>query len=957
MAKAASKSAKQKVSAATAKAKVHEHDHSAAEALDEAGAALSSRISEASPKGKDGVTLVVVESPTKAKTLKKYLGSGYDVLASKGHIKDLPKKMGIDIAHDFQETYQIIEGKEKVVAEIKGAAAKASKVFLATDPDREGEAIAMHIAEELEPLHRPTQRVLFHEITKRGVADGIAHPLALNENLYEAQRTRRVLDRIVGYDVSSLVWNKVSFGLSAGRVQSVALRLIVDREAEIDAFVPVEYWNIGVTLLGTQKPSFFARLVSAGDGTTDDKIEVSNGDGAEKVKADLEAADFSVKAITRKEQRRHAPAPYTTSKLQQDATSYLHFSAKRTMQIAQALYEGVDLGSDGGPVGLITYMRTDSVRVSEDAVTAVRDYIEKTYGKGSMPEKPNVFKSKKSAQDAHEAIRPSSMDLTPAMVQKHLKDEQYKLYKLIWDRFVASQMASAVYDQTSVDVEAKVGRADRLHAVYGLRATGRVLKVAGWLDQYGKGLDSKTHLAGEDDDAEGKEGAATGEEGESREGQLPVLAEGEGLSRVDPPGVLTEQKFTQPPARFNEGSLVRELEKRGIGRPSTYADIISKVQARDYVEKLPGGAFKPTDLGRVVVNGLVRSKLDFIDPNFTAEMEEELDEVEAGTKGRVALLSEFYKKFREQLDAQKGTKKWTPAPEDTGEICPNCGTGHLQKRWSKNGWFIGCSNYGKSGAAQCKYVRNLDANGEEQAAARPTVYACEKCGNGTLMFKSGRYGEFLGCSHYPRCDATRPVPLLITCPKCSRGELLEVKSKKKGSRTFWGCSNFRQEGELKCDFTIWQRPVREPCPQCGAAFLVQGGTKAAPARLCIADNCGYVRKITAEEAEKALHSVPDEIFLPEGQPLPGSLLPAKELPDAPASSKGRRGKAAAAKAENSDEEAQPKTAKATAKKAAKTTKSSKSAKATKSAKADSSAKATKADSKPTKPVKRAKPAE
>ncbi|HEY3254816.1 MAG TPA: type I DNA topoisomerase, partial [Polyangiaceae bacterium] len=425
-------------------------------------------------------TLVIVESPAKAKTIKKYLGAGYEVVASKGHVKDLPKKMGIDVANGFEETYEVIETKAKVLAELKAESKKADVLLLATDPDREGEAIAFHIAEELARPKLEVRRVEFEEITKKGVQRGIDSPRDLDLHLYDAQRARRVLDRIVGYDVSALVWSKLAFGLSAGRVQSVALRLIVEREREIEAFVPDEYWNVGAMLRGKAKQSFHSRLVKA-DG---EKLEVTNGEQAAAVKADLDSAKYKVKGVTKREQKRNAPAPYTTSKLQQDATSHLRFPTKRTMNIAQRLYEGIDLKKDGGLVGLITYMRTDSVRISPDAILELREYIKTTFGEKHLPAKENVFKSRKDAQEAHEAIRPTSLEYTPESVQKHLSDEQYKLYKLIWDRFVASQMSQAVYDQTGVDIEAVPTRAKPAHKSLMLRSSGKVLKFSGWLEQY-----------------------------------------------------------------------------------------------------------------------------------------------------------------------------------------------------------------------------------------------------------------------------------------------------------------------------------------------------------------------------------------------------------------------------------------------------------------------------------------
>ncbi len=787
-------------------------------------------------------TLVVVESPAKAKTIKKYLGTGYEVLASKGHVKDLPKKMGIDVEKGFLETYEVVPGKEKVLQELKAAAKQADDILLATDPDREGEAIAWHLAEELTGKPDKAKRVEFHEITKTGVQRGVASPRKLNKHLYDAQRARRVLDRIVGYDVSALVWSKLAFGLSAGRVQSVALRLIVDREREIEAFVPEEYWNIGAQLAKLQKnaaskrQSFATRLAQENGA----KIEVKDGDTAARIKNDLESATYRIAKVTKSERKRKATAPYTTSKLQQDAVNRLGFGAKRTMQIAQGLYEGVDLGKDGGPVGLITYMRTDSTRVSPDALTAVREYIGAKYGKDAVPAEPNAFKSKKNAQDAHEAIRPTSLDHTPEQVRKHLKDDQFKLYKLIWDRFVASQMKDAIYDQTSVEIEAKAKA-----STYMLRTSGRTLKFAGWLEVYGAA--DVTPQAGAEETEEKKDGAA--EEPAEGEASLPELEEGEVLELVTPPGVLAEQKFTQPPPRYNEGSLVRELEERGIGRPSTYAEIISKVQARDYVEKVDNRYFRPTQLGKMVVDGLLQSQLEFMDPAFTSSMEQELDEVEAGNEERTELLGRFYKKFRAQLDKSKKGKRWNPDPEPTGEKCDVCGPnaedeklralpqGEMMKRWSKNGWFAGCSNYPK-----CKNTRDMGPDGTGAPPPRETDIDCDKCGK-KMAIRSGRYGEFLSCTGYPACKNAKPVPLGVACPKCG-GDIIEVRPKKKGGKTFYGCSRYNDE-TVKCDFKIWQKPIPEPCPACGAKFLVMGGTKAKPMIACADKECGYKRSADA----------------------------------------------------------------------------------------------------------------
>ncbi len=786
-------------------------------------------------------TLVVVESPAKAKTIKKYLGPKFDVMASKGHIKDLPKKMGIDIEKGFQETYEVVPGKEKVVQELKLAAKGADQVLLATDPDREGEAIAWHIMEELKGAKKTTKRVEFHEITEKGVKYGVSHPRELDKDLYDAQRCRRVLDRIVGYDVSALVWSKLAFGLSAGRVQSVALRLIVDREREIEAFVPEEYWNCGAALAKTaaEGATFLGRLVSKGG----EKLAVKKGDEAAQVRADLEGATYRVAKISKTERKRQPPAPYTTSKLQQDAVNRLGFGAKRTMQVAQGLYEGIDLGKEagkeGGPVGLITYMRTDSTRLSADAVDAAREYIAQTYGRDSVPSQPNVFKSKKNAQDAHEAIRPTSLELPPESVRKHLKDEQFKLYKLIWERFVASQMIPAVYDQTSIDIEAKCPGG----AVYGLRASGRILKVSGWLDAYGKKGETQSRgaFAGEGE-AEAKEGGDAKEAKEAKdlladdaEATLPELTEGEALRLVTPPGVVTEQKFTQPPARYSEASLVKELEERGIGRPSTYAEIISKVQARDYVEKIDGArAFRPTLLGKFVVDGLIGSELDFMDPAFTSKMEEELDEVEAGKEQRVDLLKRFYKRFRTQLDKSKKGKRWNPDPEPTSEKCELDG-GVMLKRWSKNGWFLGCANY-----PECKSTRDLGADGNP-TVPRETGILCDKCGKG-MVIRSGRYGEFLSCTGYPECKNAKPVPLGVKCPKCTTGDLIEIRPRKRGGKTFYGCSNYADEA-IKCDFKLWQKPIAEPCPSCHAPFITMGGTRSRPMIVCANKACGYKRPV------------------------------------------------------------------------------------------------------------------
>lgn len=783
-------------------------------------------------------SLVIVESPAKAKTIQKYLGKNYDVIASKGHIKDLPKKGGVDFENGFQESYELIaeKGKNEVVKVIRDKAKKADRVLLATDPDREGEAIAYHLMEEVLDAQPgvPTERVLFNEITKKGVAEGVANPRALDTNLYEAQRTRRVLDRIGGYPLSSLLWKKLAFGLSAGRVQTPALRIIVDRQKEIDAFIPVDYWLVDVQLMGAKRPSFPAHLDSV-NGTKLEKIAsrpcaTTEHDSTRYVE-DLKKAKYRIAKITKREQRRQAPAPYTTSKIQQDASTRLHMAPKRTMRVAQTLYEGVELGKGGELVGLITYMRTDSVRLSDDAVTEARDFIKKTYGAKSLPDAPIVYKSKKAnVQDAHEAIRPSRVDLPPEKVAKYLKEEQFKLYKLIWDRFIACQMVPAVYDQTSVEVEATADKTK-----YGLRASGSTLKVPGWKAVYGATVELQ---AGEEEVSEDV----------VEEGTLPDLQDGETLSIFEPPGVVGTHKQTEPPPYFNEASLVKKLEEEGIGRPSTYAEIISKVLARDYVHKV-GAKLVPSQLGRLVIEKLVEDKFDLADLSFTRKLEEDLDAVAEARAKRIDVLAPFHKRLQAQIahaETKKG--KWWPEPVILEELCPE--TQHpLVKRWGRNGEFIGCTAY-----PECKYTRNIPQPGQEaeEASRQPelTDWDCDLCG-AKMLKRWGRNGFFLGCSTYPKCKGTRNVPLGVNCPKCESiqkvGEIVEIRAKGRG-RPFYGCSNYAKE-DIKCDFKLWQKPLPFECPECKAKFLVQAGGKKNPVLKCVTEGCGYERPDeTAQDA-------------------------------------------------------------------------------------------------------------
>ena len=583
--------------------------------------------------------LVIVESPAKAKTIQKYLGKGFTVEASLGHVKDLPKStLGVDITNDFETDYVVIPGKEKVVARLKKLALSADAIYLAPDPDREGEAIAAHLAFELgdtngkgkkakkvklkkgevEPPPR-IQRVTFNEITKRAVQAAFEHPRAIDQNLVDAQQARRVLDRLVGYQVSPLLWDKVRRGLSAGRVQTVALRLIVEREREIKAFEKKEYWTIDAHLAANKPPSFDARFVGKGE----EKVEVTNGEDAEKIRVALEQADWVVRSVDKKERRRNAAPPFTTSKLQQDSSRKLRFSVKRTMMIAQRLYEGVELGEEGS-VGLITYMRTDSTRVAPEAIQEVREYVGKEYGPTYLPEAPNTFKEKKDSQGAHEAIRPTSAMRHPDQIKQYLKEDEFKVYKLIWQRFVASQINPAVFDQTTVDIDAKAKTGNE---VFWFRVTGSVLKFDGFLRVY-------------EESKEGKD-----EEDEELKHKLPALDAGQKLTLKE---LKPEQHFTEPPPRFNEASLVKELEERGIGRPSTYAAILTTIQERQYVQKI-GGKFTPTEIGLVVTDLLVENFRDIFDLQYTARLEENLDEIEEGKEKWQDALGDFYKKFQKDL--------------------------------------------------------------------------------------------------------------------------------------------------------------------------------------------------------------------------------------------------------------------------------------------------------------------
>ncbi len=753
--------------------------------------------------------LVIVESPAKAKTLGKYLGRDYTVKASVGHVVDLPKsKLGVDIKKDFKPEYQVIHGKGKVIEELKKAAKGKEHIYLAPDPDREGEAIAWHIAEHL-GRKKNVHRVLFNEITKKAIQEAIAHPRALDQAKYDSQQTRRILDRLVGYQISPILWQKVRRGLSAGRVQSVALRLICDREEEIKAFVPEEFWSLTALLEGKLPPQFEARLLRKDE----EKLKVRNNDEAQRILAGLQGKTYVVSRVEKKERRRNPVPPFTTSKLQQEAGRKLGFTAKRTMGIAQSLYEGVDVGKEGA-VGLITYMRTDSTRVGQEAQDEARDFIAGKYGKDYLPAQAPVYASAKSAQEAHEAIRPTSALREPDEIRQFLENDQYKLYKLIWNRFVASQMNPAVIDQTSVDIKA---------GDYTFRATGAIVKFPGFMAVY---MEEKPEDQAAEEDNE--------------EAVLPPLVEGETLTliKLDP-----KQHFTQPPPRFSEALLVKTLEEKGIGRPSTYAAIISTIQERDYVNKVEN-KFRPTELGVLVSNLLVSHFPVVMDVAFTAKMEEELDKIEEGQMQWVEAVRDFYTPFSESLGkAQAEMKDFKAEQTPTDIVCEKCGKPMLIK-WGRNGQFLACSGY-----PECKNTKPFirTENGVVEAAPEETTdETCPKCGSGMIV-KRGRFGKFLACSRYPECNYTQGMSTGVACPE-DGGKLVERRSR--FGKVFYSCANYPA-----CKFAIWYKPVPRACPQCGAPFLAEKySKKTGPYIACLKKECGYKEEPKAEGQEPGVGS-------------------------------------------------------------------------------------------------------
>ncbi len=814
-------------------------------------------------------SLVIVESPSKAKTINKYLGSGYKVLASVGHVKDLPKKdIGIDFDAGFEPSYITIPGKEKVIKSIASAAKDADHIYVATDPDREGEAIGWHIKEEIlagsGKKKQTVQRILFNEITKPAILEAMKHPGEIDDRLVNAQQARRLLDRIVGYQVSPLLWDKVRRGLSAGRVQTVAVRLVVEREREIEAFVSTEYWSVVANLSAKLPPSFDAKLYKVSEQTVKlgafDKdvrkgeIHIANADHAKSITDELNAAAYTVADLATKEKKRNPVPPFVTSKLQQEAARKLRFNVKRTMRIAQQLYEGVDIGAEG-TVGLITYMRTDSTRVADSALGEARDYIGQTYGANYLPEKANLYRSKKGAQDAHEAIRPTGVERTPDAMAPFLTPEQLSLYKLIWQRFLASQMMPALFDQTTIDIVA----AEK----YLFRATGSVLKFDGFLAVYEEGKDEK-----DDEDDE-------------RKLSLPMTAKGEVLALN---GLTSNQHFTEPPPRYSEATLVKALEENGIGRPSTYASIMTVIQEREYVEK-QGDRFHPTELGVIVNDLLVASFDDIFNAEYTAALEAQLDDIEEGRAEWRETLRSFYDKFTVDLaQARKDMKDVKRQEILTDEKCDKCGS-VMAIKFGRFGRFLACTNYpeckntrdlakapatesadgaaaaapenpfegeicekcGKplalkrgrfgqflacTGYPECRNTRKISKAGVVAQPDRPLDEVCPECGK-HLVAKQGRFGEFTSCSNYPKCKYIKRDTIGLPCPACAKGEVA-VKRSKRG-KTFYGCTRYPD-----CEFTVWDKPIDKPCPSCGSTFLVEKtSTKGVVSHACANKECSY----------------------------------------------------------------------------------------------------------------------
>jgi len=759
------------------------------------------------------MNLVIVESPAKAKTIKKYLGKDFEVLASYGHVRDLvPKEGAVDPDNDFAMKYQVIDRNDRHIKAIADKLKKADALYLATDPDREGEAISWHLYEILKKRgllkDKPVYRVVFNEITKKAVQEAIAHPRELSMDLVNAQQARRALDYLVGFNLSPLLWRKVRRGLSAGRVQSPALRMIVEREEEIERFVPREYWTIEADVKKEDQP-FTAKLVRyRGDKVEQFTItEEKQAKEAERHLLEAAAGALEVVKVEKKQRRRNPAAPFTTSTLQQEASRKLGFSTNRTMRIAQQLYEGVDIG--GESVGLITYMRTDSVNLADEAVAEIRDYIAETYGEKQLPSKPRIFKTKsKNAQEAHEAIRPTSIRRHPKEMAKHLNRDQARLYELIWKRTLACQMKHATLH--TVTAELAAGGTENL-----FRATGSTVADPGFMAVYQEGRDDAKRAK------------------EAEEKMLPPLAEGEKVALV---AIRPEQHFTEPPPRYSEASLVKALEEHGIGRPSTYASIISTLQDRGYAE-LEKKRFRPTDVGRVVNKFLTDYFTRYVDYDFTAKLEDELDAVSRGEEEWVPLLRRFWKPFKEQVDhTQENVKRSDVTQEKLAEKCPKCGR-PLSIRLGRHGRFIGCTGY-----PECDYTRDLNQDKAETEAPQEVGRDCPECG-APLVFKRGRYGKFIGCSAYPKCryiePLEKPKDTGVPCPKCGKGTLMQRKSRR--GKIFYSCSTYP-----KCEYAVWNEPVNEPCPKCGWPVLtIKTTKKRGTEKVCPQPECSF-----AEPAEE-----------------------------------------------------------------------------------------------------------
>ncbi len=758
--------------------------------------------------------LVIVESPAKAKTLGKYLGREYQIKASVGHVVDLPKsKLGVDIKKDFTPDFHVIQGKKKIVDELKRAAKGKEKIYLASDPDREGEAIAWHIADQIGEDHHEIHRVLINEITRKGVQEAIANPQRMDRKRFDAQIARRILDRLVGYQISPLLWKKVRRGLSAGRVQSVAVRLVCEREKEIRAFVSLEYWSLTAMLDGRVAPSFAARLVQwRGQKLDIKKFRIESEKIVQEILGSLEGLPWTIGKVEKKERRRYPTPPFVTSKLQQEAARKLGFQPKRTMQIAQQLYEGVDLGPEGS-AGLITYMRTDSTRISADALNGVRQYIQGQYGDPYLPEKPVTYRSKKGAQDAHEAIRPTSLEYTPDRVRRYLRRDAFALYSLIWSRFIASQMVPALYDQTAFDIP--VGEAL-------FRATGQQLKFDGFM---------KIYLEGRDEKVETENGGEGDEEEQDKEGLLPDLQSGDDLKLLS---IEPRQHFTQPPPRFTQAALIKELDEKGIGRPSTYAAIVSNVLNREYVALDERKSLMPTELGFLVTDLLVDSFPDILNVKFTAEMEDSLDKIEEGKEKWLKVMKRFYSSFSRDLKRAESEMRDVKREEIPTDIpCEKCGAMMVVK-WGRNGEFLACPSY-----PECKNTKNFtrDAKGNVKVEEEAEIdEVCEECGR-PMQLRWGKYGRFLGCSGYTVCKTIRPiekpVDLGIRCPECKKGNILEKKSRR--GKLFYGCNRYPD-----CQFATWDKPVSEACPECGEPVMLEKVTKrAGQVRHCRNKECNY----------------------------------------------------------------------------------------------------------------------